>query len=332
MSFRNLYKRTNDKSKDLFLGNIGKSCGKLSENLIISELIKYGDVENFEYGEGSHSFVSFKNIEDAIKLYEKYSSSNSELFLGRRIKVSFSLICKSKIIDSKQWSICSSINTLHSFGLNIYNNILDDGEGEKLLDWIDKYGIWEEGLSRRVQHYGFGFDYKNKIISPKWVRDIPIKIEMIINRLLLHNIVTSRPDQITINEYIAGQGIGPHIDSHHTIGNYIAVVSLGSGVGMDFYELQLSDSKSFKKQKKHSIYIPKNSVYTMSSNIRYCWQHGIKKRYTDNIDGNIIKRHRRVSLTFRRYIKGDLEKCSCNYHDFCDSRFPLLRQLPDRLI
>jgi alkylated DNA repair protein alkB family protein 8 len=37
------------------------------------------------------------------------------------------------------------------------------------------------------------------------------------------------PNQVTVNEYIPGQGISPHVDTHTPFGEFIFSLSLGAG-------------------------------------------------------------------------------------------------------
>lgn len=44
------------------------------------------------------------------------------------------------------------------------------------------------------------------------------------------------------------------------------------------------------------------SLVLLSGEARYNWQHAIAPRKTDNYDGNVLARNRRLSLTFRSVI------------------------------
>jgi len=53
---------------------------------------------------------------------------------------------------------------------------------------------------------------------------------------------------------------------------------------------------------KHSLLLETRSLLIMSGKARYEWQHGIAQRKTDKYNGEIIKRERRLSITFRNVI------------------------------
>lgn len=50
---------------------------------------------------------------------------------------------------------------------------------------------------------------------------------------------------------------------------------------------------------------------------RYAWTHGISCRKVDRVDGELVHRSRRISLTLRK-IKYD--ECRCKYNFYCDSQ------------
>ena len=97
-------------------------------------------------------------------------------------------------------------------------------------------------------------------------------------------------DQLIINKYLPGQGIAPHIDKPSQFGPYIACVTLGSGV-----EIQFSKTG----EETIPIYVEPNSLYIMSGDARYTWKHGIASRKSDLVSDQKIARGTRISLTFR---------------------------------
>jgi alkylated DNA repair dioxygenase AlkB len=50
---------------------------------------------------------------------------------------------------------------------------------------------------------------------------------------------------------------------------------------------------------KLPIRLPRRRLLVMRGTARYDWQLGIAARKSDTIDGRLIRRERRVSLTFR---------------------------------
>ncbi|OQS06738.1 hypothetical protein THRCLA_01232 [Thraustotheca clavata] len=103
------------------------------------------------------------------------------------------------------------------------------------------------------------------------------------------------PDQCTINEYIPGQGIAPHVDTADVFTEYIASLSLGSDIVMDF---RLASNPSIVKH----VHLKRGSLCLMVAEARYHWKHGIAYRKHDRIAGKITSRSRRVSMTFRKVL------------------------------
>jgi alkylated DNA repair protein alkB family protein 8 len=101
-------------------------------------------------------------------------------------------------------------------------------------------------------------------------------------------------NQVTVNEYKRGQGIGSHVDTLSAFDDGILSLSLGSGCVMEFHE-------PVKKCKK-LVYLPQRSLLLMSGPARYAWEHMIVTRGTDCVDGNVLQRKTRISLTLRTAI------------------------------
>ncbi len=177
-------------------------------------------------------------------------------------------------------------------GLYYLPNFISEEEHNALLTAIDAQ-TWLSNLKRRVQHYGYQYDYKARTVSaesylgtlPPWLCDLQ-------ERLFAENLFKQKPDQAIINEYLPGQGISAHIDCVPCFDDVIASLSLGSDVMMQFS----SD------EEKHDIFLERNSLIILSGEARYKWKHAIPSRKSDIVDGVKLGRHRRVSVTFRKVI------------------------------
>ncbi|MDF5727355.1 MAG: alpha-ketoglutarate-dependent dioxygenase AlkB [Rhizonema sp. PD38] len=100
-----------------------------------------------------------------------------------------------------------------------------------------------------------------------------------------------------VNEYEPCQGIANHTDCRTCSEDTIISISLVSACVMDFMNPKLGLEKS--------ILLEPRSLIVLQKEARYDWTHGIAKRKTDKWEGLIIKRTRRVSLTFRTVILPD---------------------------
>ncbi|OII73972.1 oxygenase superfamily protein [Cryptosporidium ubiquitum] len=250
------YKRSKGPSEWIHISNLGRKCYFGSEKDLLKELQAFGEVKEFHLGENSNSFVLFANLPASIRFYEHCMQMHAEspmLIGGRKIKVDYSerVEIRCKKIEEEDYE--QNEKFLEKKGLILVKDFISESEAQELLNWIDNNGQWETKLNRRVQHYGYSFDYNNKIISSVWERDIPCILGRLIERMVGLKLIMEIPDQITINEYEVGKGIGNHIDSHHTIGENISVISLGSGILFDFNELKINKSLSgeFNKARKY---------------------------------------------------------------------------------
>lgn len=160
---------------------------------------------------------------------------------------------------------------------------------KELLRYIDQRD-WICDLKRRVQHYGYRYNYSKGVASAyQQIGELPGLFQGYSELLFRSGFFAKKPNQVIVNEYLPGQGISPHVDSL-AFGGVVASLSLGSACEMDF----LSDSG-----KKHSFWLERRSLLVLSGEARYKWKHGIAKRKSDMFYGNRVVRKRRVSLTFR---------------------------------
>lgn len=164
-------------------------------------------------------------------------------------------------------------------------------EEAELLRRIDAEP-WSNELERRVQHYGYKYDYKSRRIDDSMrVGDLPPWLLELANRLCTKELFTTLPDQVIVNEYLPGQGIFTHIDCEPCFGETIASLTLGSGCVMDFAHRSTGE--------RIPMYLESRSLVVLREDARYVWRHAIAKRQTDHFAGEIFRRSRRVSLTFR---------------------------------
>lgn len=168
-------------------------------------------------------------------------------------------------------------------GLQYCPNFITEGEARLLIEIIDRQP-WLNDLKRRVQHYGYKYDYKARAVTnDTYLGPLPDWLMPVIQKLPF------KPDQAIVNEYQPGQGISAHVDCVPCFDNTIASLSLGSGATMQFT----------KGNERQEIYLEPRSLIILSGSARYEWQHAIPARKTDVVNGFKIDRKRRLSLTFR---------------------------------
>ncbi len=198
-------------------------------------------------------------------------------------------------------------------GLYYFPDFLSNEEHDFLLQSVDN-AIWQSDLKRRVQQYGYKYDYKKRGVDlsmkiddlPIWTNIILEKLKKIPENIFSDNEITF--DQLIINEYEAGQGIASHIDCEPCFEDNIISVSLGGTCLMDFSpkkqknNMYPNDVNLEEKNINHSLLLLPKSILVMQGEARYDWLHGIKPKKNDEYLGNIFPRTRRVSLTFRKVI------------------------------
>lgn len=151
---------------------------------------------------------------------------------------------------------------------------------------------WQTDLKRRVQHYGYRYDYRARVVTrdmdlgplPNWLQGIALRVGRAAG-------FETCPDQIIINEYLPGQGISPHVDCRPCFGPAIASLSLGCAVDMIFQHPQNKAQSVVRLQPR--------ILMSMTGPARQDWTHSIPARKSDLVEGVRVQRARRISLTFR---------------------------------
>ncbi len=114
--------------------------------------------------------------------------------------------------------------------------------------------------------------------------------------------------QVIFNLYRPGEGISPHIDLVRRFGDGIIVVSLVSGIVMDFLPEEGASSSI-----PIALWLPPCSILVLEREARYQWKHGIRTTKQDfiqnrneegGIDGVWVDRRMRVSCTIRWLLLG----------------------------
>jgi alkylated DNA repair dioxygenase AlkB len=172
-------------------------------------------------------------------------------------------------------------------GLYLTPDVITPEQERYLIEWLDSK-VWSNELSRRTQHYGYGYNYRSKVLVPGPPLESPL--------LELGQYLQERglmvPIQCIVNEYYRSQGIAPHIDNLN-FGSVVAGFSIGADATMVFT----------RGAEEFTIFLPRRSLMVMRGPARTEWKHSIPKTVTYiGPDGDrVTKAHdyRRISLTFR---------------------------------
>jgi len=179
-------------------------------------------------------------------------------------------------------------------GLVYAADFLSGEEAKRIVASIDS-SVWSEDLRRRVQHYGYKYDYKARSISESMrAAPLPPWAVSLGNRLVKRGLFEVVPDQVIVNEYLPGQGIAPHIDCVPCFGDTVASVSFLAPCVMVFSKVSGGEAVD--------IDLASGSVVLLSGECRYDWRHGIAARSQDRVAGAVRPRMRRLSATFRTVV------------------------------
>ena len=201
-------------------------------------------------------------------------------------------------------------------GLYVYQEFITPEEENRIIKQLDEECQWDTRLSRRVQHFGFEFDYASrKAFSEYALVPFPSETKGCLEKVKKIEPAAEYMNQLTVNEYLPGQGISAHIDTHSCLGDVIISMSLLGDTVMRFIP---ASCKLYLKTRRFNLWLPRRSLLIMKKESRLAFKHAIPLRMTDLLDGNIVKRSRRVSLTFRSIRIPPI--CECQYSDACDSQ------------
>ena len=203
--------------------------------------------------------------------------------------------------------IVESDTTSHGVpGLHVVQNFLSESEEDDIVIQVDG-NDWSNELPRRVQHYGWRYDYTSrKIAASMRIGPLPDWAITIAHRLVDSGCVQELPDQLIVNEYRGDQGISRHIDSTSSFADGVAMISLLEPWEMDF--------RRKNGREKVTLKLERRSATILTGDARYRWTHEIPKRKTEpgvikpgNKKPSRVLRGRRISLTFRKVIAdGDI--------------------------
>ena len=174
-------------------------------------------------------------------------------------------------------------------GALVVRGFVTPAEERRILERIAA-APWLLDLNRRVQHYGFRYDYTNPGAREP-AAPFPLWTEHMARRLLQY-FDGVLPTQCIVNEYRPGQGIGMHTD-HRDFGAAVASLSLADDWPMRF---RPRNARPYVRQGAPGdrvLTLPRRSVLVLRQRARAEWMHGIDPSDTAS------RRATRVSATFR---------------------------------
>ena len=161
----------------------------------------------------------------------------------------------------------------YSLGLIVIPDFITESEEREIVSQLPESRPKKGSERNSIRRFGSNIPYKNQMESSV----IPEYLNRIGQKIFDKGLLDLKPNSISINEYLIGNTIAPHIDSVES-GPIITILSLLSDATM-----VLSNNKE-----KHSIMVPRFSILQLKDEIRYKWTHEI-----------LPVEHKRYSIVFR---------------------------------
>ncbi|XP_015244795.1 PREDICTED: alkylated DNA repair protein alkB homolog 8 isoform X1 [Cyprinodon variegatus] len=310
-------------TKSLVVANGGLGNGVSREDLLTC-LEHYGDVESLLMPpQKPYAFVTFRSEDGARKAHAQL---NGQKLQSGENSVTLYL----SYVDSVKHKEEAVVHFPE--GLTLVEDFVSPQEEAVLLaavDWSTSNEAQKALKHRKVKHYGFEFRYDNNNVD----KDKPLPAGLpdeclpVLQRCLLDGHINVLPDQLTVNQYEAGQGIPPHVDTHSAFEDTILSLSLGAKAVMEFRH---PDGRAVP------VVLPERSLLVMKGESRYLWTHGITPRKFDLVPAGepqssadseadlsshsgltLSRRGTRTSFTFRKIRQ---EPCCCAFPSACDSQ------------
>ena len=194
----------------------------------------------------------------------------------------------------KQISRAGAPNWIHEIGAIYEPAFLKYDESRFLLEMVDDKP-WANELKRRVQHYGWKYDYSSRFVTEGMKAEpLPYFIRTAAEMLMDRGWFERVPDQVIVNEYKPDQGIAPHVD-RDCFGPTVATLSLGDCWPMQFARARRDDRRTNRMELDLAV----GSILILQGDARSKWMHGIAKRKYNGRGLDRRERRRRVSVTFR---------------------------------
>lgn len=324
----------------LFVNGVGPCVG-ISTEAVMESFGEYGDVDGVDVFDPSMArcVVTMRRVDDAIAAQAATHETCRPDLGDRRLWVRFSSdpnaiedgTPESAAKQEETWCAATRDSaTLGVPGVTLIEDFVTEEEEREMLACVDSDERWQRLAKRRVLHYGYAFDY-----GTRDARDETSPMPAFVAGLLRRASRCGAPgalesatcDQLTVNEYVCGVGIAPHVDTHSAFGPTILSVSLAGRAVMEF---RLHEGGEKEPRERRAISMPPRSLLVLHGEARYRWLHYIPHRKRDAIVGEDeceTREERRVSFTFRRRREG---ACECEWPDACDSREGAAQRLKDR--
>ena len=235
-------------------------------------------------------------------------------------------------------------------GLILIHDFISKEEEAAMIAAILNDGQWVDHGRRQTIHFGPHFDYTTFAASETDMTPPPKYLTDLLPQLPVQDYL---PDQFTVQYYPPGTGIPPHVDTHSAFGEALYSLSIGSTVPMGFRRCGPADAIRMRKPKRSvagtsdtpetpempqgsvkngadtetpvaeeswELPLPPRSLLLMMGPSRYGFTHKIRGRKFDQINGQMVAREGRYSITMRTVRNGGEVGCNCDFPGVCDAR------------
>lgn len=183
----------------------------------------------------------------------------------------------------------TSTDSIFHHGAHLVPDFITPAEEDRIILRVSQAG-WITALNRRVQHYGFYYDYSGARqpepapAFPPWAQAMAERLQPLFGGAI--------PVQCIVNEYRPGQGIGMHAD-HRDFGPILASLSLSAEWPMSFRPRDGRAYAAAAQPGDEIALLPRRSLLLLTGAARQSWMHGIDRPISARETGT------RISATFR---------------------------------
>jgi len=179
-------------------------------------------------------------------------------------------------------------------GLLVLENFISSEEENVLLKTFDELG-WDKVLKRRVQHFGWRYDYRARRVDPSsYLGPLPRWASELAERLLDAKVIADLPDQVIVNNYDGAQGIARHVDCLDCFSGPVVTISL-----LETWDMVFNRKRKDGTSERFVQALPRLSATVLSDEAREVWTHEIPSRSFEHG----LPRVRRISITLRKVAR-----------------------------
>lgn len=302
-------------TKYIVICNSGLALGLTQED-VITLFAPYGAIEAVAMlPDKTYCFMAFNDESNARTAYESLHGIATVPHTKHLLVLAFAAELP-KVTDP--WATLPREGPPGLIVLEEFITVEEEDNLVKFLVW-DSPDQGTQLKQRQVQHFGYEFRYGTNDVDEKCPlkQGIPEQCDFLHSRLNKRGFSQWNffPEQLTVNRYLPGHGIPPHVDTHSVFDDPILILSLHSDIVMDFRDIS---------GRKIPVFLPRRSLALMSGESRYGWTHGIASRMHDVVctDGDkgltLLPRGERISFTFRNLRRK--KECFCSYPWLCDNQ------------